>query len=45
MGYHKMAHQENQALRTKIIAQKKLSAKQARQQENGSRSTMQKEAT
>jgi hypothetical protein len=32
MGCHKMARQENQALRRKIIAQGKLSAKQARRQ-------------
>jgi hypothetical protein len=32
MGYQKMARQENQALRKKIIAQRKSSAKQARRQ-------------
>jgi hypothetical protein len=32
MGCHKMARQENQALRRKIIAQEKSSAKQARRQ-------------
>jgi hypothetical protein len=32
MGCQKMSHQDNQALRRKIIAQRKSSAKQARRQ-------------